>query len=332
MHLAIVIAFVAGFAEMLVGDSLTRAVIKDSGADEARTAAQQAQRETEATEHNPRGRKDVERNVPEAPSALHAVHDHEAGTLTWLPEALLSAGLKVAKTDRWKTRGRTEMGTVHGVMLHHTGTVAPGNMPSLGKLMTGRKDLPGPLCHLGLGRDGTYYVVAAGRANHAGAGAWRGITTGNASFIGIEAENGGRDGDDWPHVQLDAYRRGVAALLGRIGVTSAMCCAHREYALPAGRKIDPLFNMDAFRRQVDDIMLGTVTVPQQIPAADGHGRRTLTRGARGDTVRTIQDIVGVPADGRFGPRTEAAVRVFQRESGIVPDGIAGPETWAKILK
>ena len=31
----------------------------------------------------------------------------------------------------------------------------------------------------GLGRDGTWFIVAAGRANHAGVGAWKGITAGN---------------------------------------------------------------------------------------------------------------------------------------------------------
>src|SRR5580700_4344959 len=56
---------------------------------------------------------------------------------------------------------------------------------------------PGPLAQLGLGRDGTFYVVAAGRCNQAGQGSWQGVTTGNSSFIGIEAENTGlSDGFD----------------------------------------------------------------------------------------------------------------------------------------
>jgi peptidoglycan hydrolase-like protein with peptidoglycan-binding domain len=32
-------------------------------------------------------------------------------------------------------------------------------------------------------------------------------------------------------------------------------------------------------------------------------------------------------DGDFGPRTESAVRAYQRDSGIAVDGIAGDQTW-----
>ena len=108
-------------------------------------------------------------------------------SLTWLPGVLKAAGLKVAEVDGWRSRGRAEMGTVRGVICHHTAGSATGNMPTLDLLIKGRSDLSGPLAQLGLGRDGTYYVIAAGRANHAGVGRWRGIDTGNSSFIGIEA-------------------------------------------------------------------------------------------------------------------------------------------------
>ena len=137
--------------------------------------------------------------------------------LTWLPIVLRNAGLKVAEVDGWPNRGRGDVGTIKGVMCHHTAGPVNGNMPSLGVLREGRSDLPGPLAQLGLGRDGTYYVIAAGRANHAGRGEWKGVADGNGSFIGIEAENTGI-GDStkpkfepWPEVQLDAYRRGDAA-------------------------------------------------------------------------------------------------------------------------
>jgi hypothetical protein len=166
----------------------------------------------------------------------------------WLAEALRSAGCVVSEIDGWQTRGRAEMGDVRGVLCHDTaGRIGTS---SLGTVIDGRPDLPGPLAHLYLGIDGTFTVVAAGKANHAGAGSWQGIVTGNSSFIGIEAENDGLGDDPWPEAQLDAYARGCAAILTHIGAPVIMCAGHKEYALPPGRKIDPSFDMDAFRQKV----------------------------------------------------------------------------------
>lgn len=170
--------------------------------------------------------------------------------LSWMADALRAAGLAVEEIDGWKTRGRAEFGTPYGVLLHHTAGPKTGNMPSLNTVINGRPDLKGPLAHLCLGRDGTYYVVAAGRANHAGKGSWQGHTDGNSQFIGIEAENTGLPNDPWPDVQMDAYRKGVAALLKHLGLKASACVGHKEYALPKGRKPDPSFDMDDFRKSL----------------------------------------------------------------------------------
>jgi hypothetical protein len=185
----------------------------------------------------------------------------EAFSLSWLPEVLKSAGLKVAEQPGWRNRGRGDVGTIKGVMCHHTAGSANGNMPSLNIITNGRADLPGPYGQLALGRDGTFFVVAAGLAYHAGQGVWQGITTGNASFIGIQAENSGLPDDPWPRVQLLAYMQGVAAILKKIGADTIMCCGHKEYSLPRGRKNDPSFDMDDFRAQVALIMAGKAPVP-----------------------------------------------------------------------
>lgn len=259
-------------------------------------------------------------------------------SLIWLPDVLAAAGLKVATVPDWQTRGRAEMGEVLGVLCHHTAGPVSGNMPSLRTLIDGRADLPGPLSQLGLGRDGTYYVVAAGRCNHAGAGSWQGLTQGNTNFIGIEAENTGLAADaPWPSVQIDAYQRGVAAILGHVGRTALFCAGHKEYALPRGRKDDPDFDMSAFRSAVAAIMNGTAPAHDMIPAVEpvvraGNlvARPTLRRGESDPLVATIQSCCGVPPNGVFDARTEAAVREFQRAKGLVPDGIVGPKTWAAI--
>lgn len=255
-------------------------------------------------------------------------------SLTWLAKVLLDAGLKVAEQPGWQNSGRGDVGPIKGVICHHTAGPLRGNMPSLGTIINGRPDLPGPLSQLGLGRDGTYFVVAAGRCNHAGVGNWQGFTAGNTNFIGIEAENtgftSGPKNDPWPAVQMDAYRRGVAAILKKIKANAIMCAGHKEYALPHGRKDDPTFDMDQFRLQVAAIMAGTAPSPSVIPAVDVAGRPTLRRGNTGDLVKKVQAKLNVAVSGTFDGATEAAVRQFQRDNGLVPDGIIGPRTWASL--
>jgi hypothetical protein len=247
--------------------------------------------------------------------------------LVWMAQVLRAAGLKVAEQPGWVDCGRSEMGTVRGIVCHHTGVFNPNhdNMPTLRTLIKGRSDLPGPLAQLGLGRDGTYYVVAAGKANHAGEGSWKGVS-GNGSLIGIEGENSGKE--PWPDVQMDAYRRGVAAILTKLDLDAGMCCGHREYA--PNRKWDPTFDMDEFRAGVRSIMQGTAPVRPLLPAMDEQQRSTLRRGDRGDLVRLVQTTLGLDSDGIFGPNTEAAVRRFQIAHELVPDGIVGPASWKAI--
>jgi hypothetical protein len=252
-------------------------------------------------------------------------------SLTWLPNVLIAAGLKVATVPGWENRGRGDAGEPLGIICHHTGGRKKGNMPSLQVLIDGRPDLPGPLSQLGLGRDGTFYVIAAGKCNHAGKGIWQGLTNGNTNFIGIEAENtGSADDTPWPAVQVEAYQHGVAAILKHIGRTAEFCAAHKEYATPLGRKDDPDFHMDMFRAGVAAILNGEAPPPPLIPPVDAKKRPTLRRGAKGEHVAALQKKLGIAGPDIFGPRTEAAVRELQRQHDAVPDGIVGPKTWALV--
>lgn len=257
-------------------------------------------------------------------------------SLTWLAGVLKDVGLKVAECPGWESRGRGDVGTIRGVLCHHTAGPRDGNMPSLGVLIQGRSDLRGPLSQLGLGRDGTFYVIAAGLCNHAGAGIWHGISSGNSSFIGLEAENTGTPDDPWPTVQIDAYRRGTAALLRYLGTDAQFCAGHKEYALPIGRKDDPSFDMSAFRSSITTIIAGTAQRPTPIPSSTPGVTPgtppflTLRRGSTGSQVKVVQQQIGVQVDGYFGPKTEAVLRAFQRAHSLVPDGIVGPKTWAVI--
>lgn len=56
----------------------------------------------------------------------------------------------------------------------------------------------------------------------------------------------------------------------------------------------------------------------------------LRRGTRGEAVAQMQKALGIGADGVFGAGTEKAVKEFQAKNGLAADGIAGPETLARL--
>jgi N-acetylmuramoyl-L-alanine amidase-like protein len=179
--------------------------------------------------------------------------------LTNLATIARRAGLSVVEQSGWQSRGHGGMIDVRAVICHHTAG-GSGNTASLGVVQNGRSDLPGPLSHFLLAKDGTVYVVAAGLCYHAGAtlASWQS----NAHSIGIEAERSVADINarvPWPERQLVAYAKLCRALQDAFGGVPVL--GHKEICSPPGRKIDPDFDMAAFRGRVasadqeDDVQL-----------------------------------------------------------------------------
>jgi len=56
----------------------------------------------------------------------------------------------------------------------------------------------------------------------------------------------------------------------------------------------------------------------------------LKPGTSGDTVKKLQQSLGITADGQFGAGTGKAVKDFQAKNGLDADGLAGPATLAKM--
>jgi hypothetical protein len=56
----------------------------------------------------------------------------------------------------------------------------------------------------------------------------------------------------------------------------------------------------------------------------------MKQGSSGPKVAELQVLVGLPADGVFGPKTKARVAALQLENHLVADGIVGPQTWQLI--
>jgi len=213
-----------------------------------------------------------------------------------LPQILRSYGLKVVVVPGWKTRGRPAstggFGPV-GVLCHHTATTIKTLVAAVIRLLIiGRSDLPGPLCQLALGRDGTVYVIAAGRANHAGTAKASGTVAagdGNELYIGIEAFNDGV-GEKWPVVQYQAYVLLAAVLSVEITKNSVNTVrGHKETSVTG--KIDPTFDMDEFRSHVG-VKMGEITRPQYRDSRGkyvDHALRDLRKATgKGDRAKNIQ--------------------------------------------
>ena len=94
---------------------------------------------------------------------------------------------------------------------------------------------------------------------------------------------------------------------------------------------------------IDDDTIVTPTTPSDpddgFPASPTW-RPTIRKGNKGDVVRECQRILdklgynlGIcGVDGDYGTATDAAVRAFQREHGLIVDGVCGPMTWDALDK
>jgi len=57
----------------------------------------------------------------------------------------------------------------------------------------------------------------------------------------------------------------------------------------------------------------------------------LKVGSEGADVKKLQEKLGVESIGKFGPKTEAAVKAWQKTNGLKDDGIVGDATWSKLF-
>jgi hypothetical protein len=172
-----------------------------------------------------------------------------------IADRLRAAGLRVVEVAGWQTAGSDSFAP-GGSVNHHTAGPSSGSTPSLLTCIEGRPDLSGPLCNVYQSREPSgvdvAYVIASGRANHAGEGGWRGLS-GNASVYGLEIEHDGLTA--LPQGRIDTAARIHAAMFTG---DPANVCQHREWtynpATGSSRKIDAATNVDGadFRQRVAD--------------------------------------------------------------------------------
>jgi hypothetical protein len=192
-----------------------------------------------------------------------------------LPRRLRRKGLNVVVVGGFETRGLDLLDPV-GSINHHTAGGSNGVAPSLNTCIYGRggsNPVPGPLCNVMQGRHPTdpmldpVYVIASGKANHAGKGTWRGYS-GNSKFYGLEVEHTGLGGVHPRRLEV-AARIHAAFLEGAGARTASLTAQHFEYATPPGRKID-FFNLtpftaESFRARVTWLIGRDMTAPTPPP-------------------------------------------------------------------
>src|SRR5688572_3826006 len=104
---------------------------------------------------------------------------------------------------------------------------------------------------------------------------------------------------------------------------------HRpSHAAPRGGGLQE--SLDALRREAEALMRG-------LGAPEGGGAMPWVKlGDRREEVKELQRrLKGAgfdpgPVDGYLGPKTEKAVKAFQRARGLVVDGEVGPQTWGAL--
>jgi N-acetylmuramoyl-L-alanine amidase len=154
----------------------------------------------------------------------------------FLPTVLRGAGLRVVEHASWRSRHHGELAGIRGILLHHTGSASRN---AVDVVYRGRAGLPGPLAQLAVDRDGTWHVISAGQAWHAGSGgplADVARNQGNSYLLGVEGVSTGAAAGDWTAAQLSSYPLGVAALLRHLRLGPDRAWFHKSWA--PRRKID----------------------------------------------------------------------------------------------
>ncbi len=148
------------------------------------------------------------------------------------------------------------------------------------------------------------------------------------------------------HVEIDNMGREIAAFWKRNGIDIAAASqfigedVKTRAGLAHHGDVQSWDRSDAWSRREDrwafDAALlqaierhsgvSPVTPPEPTQPVPVAPQTTWRIGSSGDKVRQIQQIVGVSADGIFGPQTQRAVAQWQANLKINADGIWGPQT------
>ena len=229
---------------------------------------------------------------------------------TGIATRLRNAGLPVVECSGWQSRGSSSFNP-RGSVNHHTAGPSSGATPSLNTCINGRPDLSGPLCNVFQSRepDGNdkAYVVAAGTANHAGSGGWKGLS-GNSSVYGLEIEHTGTS-------PLSEGRQRIAAAIHAaiFGGDVSYVCQHYEWTT---RKIDAATNVNGntFRQYVADARAGRGPTPEPPPPPEDEEDYVIIFTCSGKPQYSLS---GGKAAGIKSSSTSSAIQKLKGFGGLV---------------
>jgi uncharacterized protein (TIGR02594 family) len=180
--------------------------------------------------------------------------------------------------------------------------------------------------------------------------AWCGLTVGFCMAVSdVEPVFGPTDTDRWMWAQAWASKYWEAEeldepCLGCVAVMTREGGGHVCLVEAWSEGSDTFISGGQFKgrggNQSDMVNVSTQSVSSVIAwmwptAVRRPGRPTLKRPelAKGDTgkdVENVQKLLLIPADGDFGPVTEAAVTAFQKSHSLQADGEVGTQTWRAL--
>lgn len=89
-----------------------------------------------------------------------------------------------------------------------------------------------------------------------------------------------------------------------------------------------------WRRRVEGVRETALRMTEEDVAAEpvvtDIDYEVVRRGSTGEWVIKLQMALDIKVDGNFGPETEAALKAFQEDNGLEPDGIAGRNTYRAL--
>lgn len=152
---------------------------------------------------------------------------------------------------------------------------------------------------------------------------------------GVKAGSGGATRSDATLERGDRGAR-VAKLQGLLGITAdGVFGAQTEAAVRGfqrrnGLVVDGVVGPQTWAALTSGAKAGGAAQSNSNSNSNSNSDSVLELGDRGARVAKLQRLLGIPADGVFGPQTRAAVRAFQARNGLTVDGKVGPATWAAL--